>query len=59
MRRFSVVSIVALVAAPVANASGSHRLKGTFTKSGTYVMPHRQTNPDSSEIKKIGVPRAT
>lgn len=28
---------------------GSHPVKGHVTKSGTYVPPHRATNPDSTK----------
>lgn len=29
------------------SSSGSHSVRGHTTKRGTYVAPHRQTNPDS------------
>ena len=29
---------------------GSHAVRGHVTKNGTYVQPHRQTNPDSSRL---------
>jgi hypothetical protein len=28
---------------------GSHSVKGHVTKKGTYVQPHRKTNPDNSK----------
>lgn len=28
---------------------GSHSVKGHVTKNGTYVAPHRATNPDSTK----------
>lgn len=33
----------------VAAAGGSHSVRGHTTKKGTYVPPHRQTNPDISK----------
>ena len=29
-------------------ADGSHNVKGHTNKDGTYVAPHKQTNPDKS-----------
>lgn len=29
---------------------GSHSVRGYTTKSGTYVAPHRQTNPNGTRI---------
>lgn len=29
-------------------AKGSHAVRGHVTKNGTYVQPHRATNPDRS-----------
>jgi len=31
------------------SSGGSHTVRGHVTKSGTYVAPHRATNPDSSK----------
>ena len=31
-------------------SSGSHAVKGHTTKSGAYVAPHRQTNPNGTRI---------
>ena len=33
-----------------AQATGSHRVGSYTTKHGTYVAPHRQTNPDHSRL---------
>jgi hypothetical protein len=30
-------------------SSGSHYVKGYTAKNGTYVKPHRQTNPDRTQ----------
>lgn len=30
-------------------SGGSHSVRGHTTKKGTYVQPHRQTNPDNSK----------
>jgi hypothetical protein len=37
--------ILLAIAAPVFSAS-SHSVKGYTKKDGTYVQPHKQTNPD-------------
>jgi hypothetical protein len=36
---------------PSANETGggSHRVKGHFKKDGTYVAPHRSTNPNHTQ----------
>lgn len=31
------------------SSGGSHSVRGHTTKKGTYVQPHRQTNPDNSK----------
>jgi len=31
-------------------ADGSHHVRSYVTKRGTYVAPHRQTNPDHSKL---------
>ncbi len=31
-------------------AKSSHRVRGYTKKSGTYVAPHRKTNPDRSKL---------
>ena len=41
--------ILALALAPAALAKESHRVSGHVRKDGTYVAPHRATNPDSSK----------
>lgn len=38
-----------LLAPPSAEAKGSHSVRGHTTKKGTYVAPHRSTNPDRSK----------
>jgi hypothetical protein len=53
MRR--IVTLFALVPATIAvidtaSAALSHYVRGYTTKSGTYVMPHRQTNPNSTKF---------
>jgi hypothetical protein len=35
---------IALINAPL--AASSHYVRGYTTKNGTYVMPHRQTDPN-------------
>lgn len=41
---------VSAFAGSLAIAGGSHPVRSTITKSGTYVAPHRQTNPDSTKL---------
>lgn len=31
-------------------SGGSHSVRGHVTRSGTYVQPHRATNPDSTRL---------
>ena len=35
--------------APKASPGGSHSVHGYTKRSGTYVAPHRKTNPDSTK----------
>ena len=44
MRRILLLGL--LLAAPLALAASSHSVKGYTKKDGTYVQPHKQTNPD-------------
>jgi hypothetical protein len=46
--KLGVIIASLLLAAAPASAQGSHRVRGHTTKRGTYVAPHRQTNPDRS-----------
>ena len=39
---------VALACGPVV-AKGSHSVKGHVTKKGTYVAPHKATNPNATK----------
>jgi hypothetical protein len=41
---------IALAFAVPANAQSYHYVRGHVTKSGTYVAPHYQTNPDNSRM---------
>lgn len=34
----------------IAEAKSSHRVRGHVTKKGTYVTPHRRTDPDKSKF---------
>jgi hypothetical protein len=38
--------LVLLLASNLALATDSHNVKGHTRKDGTYVQPHKQTNPD-------------
>jgi hypothetical protein len=44
MRKTLIIGL--LLATPLAFAASSHSVKGYSKKDGTYVQPHRQTNPD-------------
>ncbi len=44
------VVITVFTAAPTLANPGSHTVRGHVTKRGTYVPPHRATNPDSSRL---------
>ena len=47
-----MTSVVVLVFSGYANArgsGGSHSVRGTVTKKGTYVAPHNATNPNSTK----------
>ncbi len=51
MKPFMLASVLALsvFAVPAMAKGGSHAVSGHTTKNGTYVPPHRATNPDSSK----------
>jgi len=42
----AILVIATLLLAPQLFAASSHSVKGYTKKDGTYVQPHRQTNPD-------------
>lgn len=41
--------ILALALSGAAAAKGAHHVRGYTKADGTYVAPHRQTNPDSTK----------
>lgn len=45
-----VACVFGLAAAMPAAAKPSHRVSSHVTKKGTYVAPHRATNPDRSRM---------
>ena len=45
--KISIVAVAAL-AATAASAQTSHAVRGYTRSDGTYVEPHRQSDPDSS-----------
>jgi len=52
MKSVIVLMLAALAFGPAlakGAKGGSHSVKGHYTKSGTYVQPHRATNPDGSK----------
>ena len=46
----AAISVAGAVLGSEASATGSHNVHGYMNKHGTYVMPHRQTNPDHSKL---------
>lgn len=48
MRKIIITVLAALAVGP-AFAKGSHAVKGHVTKDGTYVAPHRATNPNGTK----------
>lgn len=51
MKHFTLLLFALALATPtIALAKGgSHSVRGHVTKKGTYVQPHRATNPDNSK----------
>lgn len=47
MKRIIATSLLALASLSAA-AAGSHQVDGYTRRDGTYVEPHRRSNPDSS-----------
>jgi hypothetical protein len=45
----TTVLAFSVFAVPAMAKGGSHAVSGHTTKNGTYVPPHRATNPDSSK----------
>jgi hypothetical protein len=47
-RRLSEIFLLLLlsIVSTITAAAGSHSVKGHTKKDGTYIQPHRQTNPD-------------
>jgi len=45
-----LLAAVLLALALNVSFAGSHRVRGHVTKRGTYVQPHRQTNPDGTKL---------
>ena len=43
------ISLLIFVLATPALARGSHSSRGYIKKNGTYVEPHRQTNPNRTQ----------
>jgi hypothetical protein len=44
------VVLASLLGIGSAFAASSHYVRGYTTRSGTYVLPHRQTNPNGSKF---------
>lgn len=45
-----LVGALALCLGGIAQAKGSHVVKGYVKKNGTYVAPHRVSNPNKSKM---------
>lgn len=48
------VSIILVASISETHAKSSSRVRGYTKKSGTYVAPHRKTNPDKSRFNNYG-----
>jgi hypothetical protein len=40
------IAIMGVILTGAVRAQSSHYVRGYVTRSGTYVLPHRQTNPN-------------
>jgi len=49
MKNLLAILSFALMLPMAAQSAGSHGVKGYTKKDGTYVAPHRQTNPNSTQ----------
>lgn len=49
MNKALTILSLALLLPMAAQSAGSHGVKGYIKKDGTYVAPHRQTNPNSTQ----------
>lgn len=47
MKRLLLLVVLAL--STLAAAQSSHAVRGYTTRTGTYVAPHHQTNPDATQ----------
>ena len=53
--RLSIVFLLASLATQMqAFAASSHSVHGHFKKDGTFVQPHRQTDPNQSKLDNWG-----
>lgn len=50
MKSLLFIMATALTCGPAFAKGGSHGVKGHTTKDGTYVAPHRQTNPNGTKV---------
>jgi hypothetical protein len=48
--KYLTAAILAVAVIVPASAQSSHAVRGYTRKDGTYVAPHRATNPDSSRM---------
>ena len=49
MNKFIILCLISSFFAVSAAAKGSHNVKGYVKKNGTYVAPHKQTNPNGTQ----------
>lgn len=54
MKMRSLIIAIALLTCGSAMATDSHPVKGHTDKNGTYVPPHRATNPNETERDNYG-----
>jgi hypothetical protein len=52
MRKIIALSLIVLLSSSIAHA-GSSRVRPHVRKDGTFVQPHRRTNPDSSKFNNF------
>ena len=46
----AALSLFSAISATPALAASSHYVRGFVTRNGTYVSPHRQTNPNGTKF---------
>lgn len=47
--KYFIFASMAMLMSSASFAAGNHPVRGHVTKKGTYVAPHRQTNPNQTQ----------